>query len=253
MSQCREVLAQIHDNQTWGHLDIRKTLSRIKSGFFWPGFKLDVRAYIAGCEHCLKQKGPKKTRKAPMKIQASGYPMERIATDILGELPITESGNKYILVVSDYYTKWVESFPMPNMEASTVAEIIVKEVVTRFGVPNSIHSDQGAQFESELFQEMCALLQINKTRSTPYHPQSDGMGERFNATLASMLTAYANDNHSNWDTSIPFVMMAYRCAEHETTDVSPNRLMLGREVSTPFDLMYELPREAKVNPRSRWV
>ncbi|VDI54414.1 Hypothetical predicted protein [Mytilus galloprovincialis] len=105
-------------------------------------------------------------------VEANG-PMERIATDILGELPETESGNKYILVVSDYYTKWTESFAMPNMEAKTVAKIIVEEVIVRFGVPHWIHSDQGRQFESLLFQEMCCILNIKKTRTTPYHPKSD--------------------------------------------------------------------------------
>jgi transposase InsO family protein len=100
----------------------------------------------------------------------SGVPMQRIATDILGELPETGNGNKYILVVSDYFTKWTEAFAMANMEAGTVARIIVEEVVTRFGVPHVIHSDQGRQYESRLFQEMCQMLGTTKTRTTPYHP-----------------------------------------------------------------------------------
>ncbi len=100
--------------------------------------------------------------------------MERIALDILGELPMTENGNKYILVISDYFTKWTESFPMQNMEARTCARILVEEVVSRFGVPYRIHSDQGRQFEGNVFREMCLLLQVEKTRTTPYHPQSDG-------------------------------------------------------------------------------
>ncbi|VDI24365.1 Hypothetical predicted protein [Mytilus galloprovincialis] len=123
-----------------------------------------------------------------MQVKESGYPMERIAMDILGELPASEKGNKYILVISDYYTKWTESHPMPNMEATTVANILMTEVISRFGVPTIIHSDQGSQFESHLFKEMCKLLQIEKTRTTPYHPKSDGMVERFNKTLATMLT-----------------------------------------------------------------
>ncbi len=92
---------------------------------------------------------------------------------------------------------------MPNTEASTVAKILVNEVISRFGVPDRIHSDQGRQFESGLFSELCKLLQIDKTRTTPYHPQSDGMVERFNRTLASMLSMFVDDNHSNWDEQIP--------------------------------------------------
>jgi transposase InsO family protein len=118
--------------------------------------------------------------------------MERIAIDILER----DSGNRYIVVISDY-TKWTESHPMPNMEASTVANILITQVVTRFGIPSVMHSDQGGQFESQLFTEMCSLLQIQKTRTTPYHPKSDGMVERFNKTLATMLTGYVNEYHSN--------------------------------------------------------
>ena len=122
------------------------------------------------------------------------------------------------------------------MEAATVAKILVEEVVARFGVPTYIHSDQGKQFESLLFQEMCRLLGIRKTRTTPYHPQSDGMVERFNRTLTTMLSAYVNEHHSDWDTFLPYVMMAYRSARHETTGFTPNKLMLGRETATPLDI-----------------
>lgn len=188
-----------------------------------------------------------------MQIQKSGFPFERIAIYILEELPMTDNGNKYVLVVSDYYTKWTESFTMPNMEATTVAGILVTDVITRFGVPNIIHSDHGSQFESQLFTEMCRLLQISKPRTSPYHPQSDGMVERFNKTLATMPSAYVNDHHSNWDTLIPYVMMAYRSSIHETTGCTPNRLMLGREVSTPVDLMYQVPASIKRVPQNRWV
>ena len=84
-----------------------------------------------------------------MQVARSGYPMERIAVDILGELPVTERGNKYVLVVSDYFTKWTESYPMGNMEAATVAKLLVEQLFSRFGIPDQIHSDQGHQFEKQ--------------------------------------------------------------------------------------------------------
>ena len=155
-----------------------------------------------------------------MQIVHTGIPMERIAADIMGDLPETENGNKYILVVSDYFTKWTESFAMPNMEARTVAKIIVEEVIVRFGVPCFIQRDQGRQFESNLFKEMCVLLGIEKTRTTPYHPKSDGMVERFNRALEAMLSAYVSDHQRDWDSHLPYVMMAYRSAKHETATLS---------------------------------
>ena len=132
--------------------------------------------------------------------------MERIATDILGPLPETDKRNRYILVISDYFTKWVEAFPIPDQRAETVAKCLVDEVIRRFGVPNYIHSDQGRQFESELYQEVSFLLDIKKTRTTPYHPQSDGMVERFNKTLEALLHAFVNEEHSDWDERLPMFL-----------------------------------------------
>ncbi|CAG2214803.1 unnamed protein product [Mytilus edulis] len=237
MKERRTIVEFAHDNRTADHLGIKKTLPRIKEKFYRPGVRGDTWSYIAGCSICNKKKKPIPKRKAPMQVKESGYPMERIAMDILGELPAIEKGNTYILVISDFYTNWTESHPMPNMEASTVANILMTEVISRFGVPTIIHSDQGSQFESHLFKKMCKLLQIEKTRTTPYHPKSDGMAERLNKTLATMLTGYVNEYHSNLDVLLPYVMMAYSSSQHETTGYTPNRL-LGREVSTPLDLIY---------------
>lgn len=249
----RKVLYFCHDFKGSGHLGHKKTLEKVRSKYYWPGCRKDVRTYVAGCETCSKRKSPNVTKRAPMKVVETGIPMERVATDILGELPKTDRGNRYILVVSDYFTKWTDSFAMPNMEAQTVAKILVEEVFAKLGVPRILHSDQGRQYESNLFQELCALLHIEKTRTSPYHPQSDGMVERFNKTLATMLSAYVNDHQTNWDESLPYVMQAYRSAVHETTGYTPNFLMLGRETTTPLDLMYELPGDLKITPRNQWV
>ena len=98
--------------------------------------------------------------------------------DIVGPFPKSANGNKYILVVSDYFTRWTEALPIPNQEALTVARVFVNEYVCRYDVPVQLHTDQGRNFESKLIEEMCKILEINKTRTSPYHPQSDGMVER---------------------------------------------------------------------------
>ena len=152
-----------------------------------------MKIYVGGCEKCAKKKNQNPTKVAPMQIVCGGFPMERIALNILGPLPVTERGNKHIIVISDF-TKWTESFAMPNMEAKTCAKILVEEVIVRLGVPNKIHSDQGRQFEIQLFAEVCEMLQIEKTRITAYHPQSDGMVERFNHTLCRMLSTLVDNN-----------------------------------------------------------
>ena len=118
--------------------------------------------------------------------------MQIIAVDILGPLPKTGNGNCYVLVATDYYTRWVEAYAIPDQGASTVAQKLVNELFCRFLPPEQLHSDQGRQFESELVAEVCKLLKICKTRTTPYHPQGDGLVERFNRTLLDMLATTIN-------------------------------------------------------------
>ena len=146
-----------------------------------------------------------------------------------------------MLVVGDYFTKWTEAFPIPDMETATIARVLVNEFISRFGAPSHLHTDQGRSFESSLIKEICRLMGIVKTRTTPYHPQSDGMIERFNRTLLSMLRMAAVDDETNWDLRIPCLMLAYRTSIHEATKHTPFSLMFGREVQLPIDVMYGLP------------
>ena len=165
--------------------------------------------------------------------------MERVAMDIFGPLPTTKRGNKYILVVSDYFTRWVEAYSLPNSEAPTVARTLVSEWICRYGAPDAIHTDQGKNFESRLFSELCTLLGIHKTRTTPYHPQSDGLIERFNRTLRMMLTIHMEQcPEDTWDDHLPMLMLAYRSSVQESTRFTPFQLMFGREVQLPVDLVF---------------
>lgn len=113
--------------------------------------------------------------------------MERVAVDILGPLPTSLKGNSYVLIVGDYFSKWMEAYPLKDQKAETVADVFVKKIVARFRVPLQMHLDQGRNFESSLFTKMCSLLSIDKMRTTALHAQSDGMVERFNRTLENQL------------------------------------------------------------------
>lgn len=242
LSERREILEQCHDARTSGHLGVSKTLERVRNRFYWTGLQSDVRSYVTGCPQCRKRKN-RSAGKSFMQLDPTGSPLERIDTDIMGPLPETERGNKYILVVADYFTKWTEAYPLKNMEAQTITEVLVEQFLTKLGVPEVIHSDQGRQYESRMFKDMCELLGIRKTRTTAFHPKSDGMVERFNKTLATMLTAYVSDHQTDWDKHLPYVLMAYRSSVHESTGYTPNMLMLGREVATPLDIMYSISKE----------
>lgn len=180
--------------------------------------------------------------------------MDKIAIDIVGPLPMSNHGNEYIMVVTDYFTKWVEAYPLENHTAQAVADKLVTEFISRFGVPNSIHTDQGREFESVLFGCMCDLLDIDKTRTTPYRPQSDGLVERFNQTLQQLLAILVNEQRSDWDDHIPFVLMAYRASQQQSTKCSPNLLMFGREVTLPIGMVVgPAPGETKRDCPSQYV
>ena len=149
--------------------------------------------------------------------------------DILDVCDPTPDGYRYILVISDYFSKWTEAFPIKDKCADTVADVLVDKITLRFGMPLAIHSDQGREFENGLVKSLCTLLGCVKTRTAPYHPESDGMVERFNRTCLMMLSMFVNDRRDNWNELLPFVMHAYRTSVPESTGYSPFRLMMGEK------------------------
>lgn len=235
------VLKESHDAVTAGHFGMKKTLQSLRQRFYWTGMRRDAEEWCRTCSVCCAKKGPKSRPRAPLQVRLVGEPMARVAVDIAGPLPLTSSGNRYILVAMDYFTKWPEAYPIPNQEAVTVARTLVDGFFTRFGMPLELHSDQGRNFESAVFKETCKLLGIRKTRTTPLHPESDGMVEKFNWTLGQELAKFCGNNPDEWDLSLPMLIMAYRAAEHETTGYTPASLMLGRDLRMPVDISLGRP------------
>lgn len=232
-----KVLSLLHNNVTGGHLGIKKTLSKVRERYFWYRMSTDTRHWCVTCDICESRKSPNRRIRAPLQKYVVGAPLERVAIDIIGPLPKSNKGNLYILVMGDYFTKWVDAVPIRNQKASTVAQKLVDRIISIFGAPMQIHSDQGRSFESDVFQEMCKIFGIEKTRTTPYRPQSDGLVERANRTIENMLASFVSQNQKDWDEYLPLLMLAYRSAQHEATGVSPCQMMLGRHVSLPADLV----------------
>ena len=241
-----EVLEQSHTAVTAGHFGVAKTLHRIRQGFYWTGHTCDIRSWCRSCSTCCARRAPARKHRAALRQYLVAGPMERMAMDVLGPFPESNQGNKVVLIVADYFTKWMEAFPLPNQEAETVAKKLVEEVVCRFGVPGQLHSDQGRNFESKVMAEMCRLLGIKKTRTTPLNPKSDGLVERFNRTILDVMAKFLqpHKNQRDWDGILPFAMMAYRCTIQESTGESPNMLMFGREINAPSLMLVGRPPDA---------
>ena len=145
------------------------------------------------------------------------------------------------MVVSCYFTKWIDAIPLKSQEAKYVASKFVNGFISIFGVPLQLHTDLGSNFESKVFQEVCKLTGIDKTRTTVQRPQSDGMVERANCSIQNMISSYISDTQDDWDEHIPLLMMAYCSSIHETTRVSPAMIMLGRKLTLPVDLTLGRP------------
>ncbi len=174
-------------HQQVGHLGIAKTFEMIQRGFYWPGFYKDVETFCKSCEICARNKVVPRPR-SPMKpIDIVPVPFYMVGVDLIGPLKLTRQGNKYILSIIDYYTKYAEAIALPNQEAETVVRAL-EQVFARHGMPSVLLTDQGRNFESHLVTSMCELFGIEKRRTTAYHPQTDGLCERFNGILKSLLS-----------------------------------------------------------------
>ncbi|GFX28221.1 retrovirus-related Pol polyprotein from transposon 412 [Trichonephila clavipes] len=247
-SRIPEVLKELHGSPTGGHFGVMKTLHRVRERFCWGKVRADVEQWCKSCDACSARKGPKIRSRGKLHRYNVGAPFERIAFDILGPLPRTASGNKYLLVVMDYFTKWPEVYPIPDQEAPTVAEAVVQHWISRYGVPLQLHSDQGRNFVSAVLKGVCELLGIDKTKTTPLHPQSDGMVERFNRTMLNNLSLMVSKNQQDWDQKVPLFLLAYRSAVHETTGYSPSQMLFGRDLRLPCDLLFGRPPDTPSSP-----
>ena len=239
-----EIITSLHNSATAGHLGTYKTIEKIRQRYYWPGFKEDVKKHIRCCDRCQKRAAPPRTHRHSLTDWPVSYPFHHIGLDFLGPLPISNNC-QYVLLIGDHFTKWYEAIPLPDQRAETTADALLKHWICRFGCPHSIHTDQGRNFESDLFQQLMRRLEINKTRTTSFHPQSNAVIERMNRTLLNMLAKCIDQNQSDWSSLLPFVLMAYRSSVHESTGFTPYFLVFGHEMSLPLDLMYTPPEHSE--------
>jgi len=244
-----DILHALHDLRIAGHLGIARTIQRVRQRFYWFGLAADVARWCASCAICAGRKGKPPPKRVPMRTQGVGAPFEKIALDILDTRKLTKKNNQYVLVIYDYFSKWMDAFPLKRHTAGIVAEVLVKNFICYHGIPVRIHSDQGREFESELFRCLLQMLGVQKTRTAPYRAQSNGGVERANRTLLNMLSAFVSERGDDWDEHLPYVAMAYRSSVHAVTGCTPFVMVYGREMTLPIDLMYPTSEDFGQSPQ----
>ncbi|CAF2205227.1 unnamed protein product [Rotaria magnacalcarata] len=235
-----QILSWTHDHPTAGHGGREKTLYRLTNRVYWNTMRQDLIQYIRSCPSCQKYKYINHSLNSPLQMHIVQEPWRTIGVDIMGPFPVTQRQKQYLLVVVDYFTRWVELFPLRTTTCSDIAHILVDEIICRWGCPTYILSDNGPQFVSELFTNICSSLGIRNKTTSNYHPQTN-MTERMNRNLKPMIAQYAQENAHSWDRHLSKLALSIRTSVNETTGDTPAYLNFGRDPKLPLDLLITNP------------
>lgn len=219
-----------------GHFGRDKTCEKVCSRYYWSNVQKDIRFYVNTCDRCQRtnarlQKQPAKLNPIAVKPQV----WQRIGIDLIGPLKSSKKGNKYIITCSDYFSKWVEAKALPDKTAESVAKFLLS-LICRFGCFTICHTDQGREFVNQLNRKLFQLAGVDHRISSAYHPQTNGLDERLNQTIARTLLKYINEEQDDWDDYLECILFSYRTSIHASTKYTPFYLMYGRDAVLPIEL-----------------
>lgn len=224
------IIKQHHDHPTAGHAGIFKTHGRIQQRYYWPKMKTDISKYIQKCKICLQSKPEQKAPAGYMLPRSiTDKPWKTVAMDLIGPLPTSKHGNRFILVVVDVFSKFPLIFPLRNSLAHNVVNKFIDHVIMFFGSPKTIECDNGVQFKSKQFTDMAKEYGITIKFNPNFHPNANP-SERTNRVLKTMIASYCYENHKEWDVRLSSVACAIRNNKHESTNYTPYFLNFGREI-----------------------
>ena len=233
------ILAIAHDNIA-GHLGVTKCYRKVFEHFYWPKMRRDIGNYCRTCHICqVKGKPGASVPPSPLiPIPVITEPFEKIVIDCVGPLPKTKRGNQYLLTIIDVASRYPEAIPLRRITTKNVVKALIK-FFTQVGLPTMVQSDQGSNFTSGLFERVMKSLGIKQYKSTAYHPQSQGVVERFHLTLKTMIRAYCLETGSEWDDGIDLLLFSVRDSVQESLGYSPFQLVYGHEVRGPLKVLKE--------------
>ena len=229
-----KIMRVAHGGVSAGHFSGPKLYSALSQQWWWPGMYNDVLSYCKRCPECAVVPGAGRQHRPPLKPIPIQRPFQKVGVDIM-DLPCTECGNKHVVVFQDMFTKWPLVYPVPDQRSERLVRLLCEEVILMFGVPEALLSDRGANLLSHLMRDVCEMLGMEKLNTTAYHPECDGMVERFNRTLKSMLRKRAAQFGNQWDRHLPALPWAYRNTPHDTTGEKPSFLLFGWDCRSPAE------------------
>jgi transposase InsO family protein len=234
------VLKQYHDSPTAGHYVIERTYHRIQQRYYWPGIRRYIADYLKTCHECQRYKPHNLKPAGLLQTPVLQQRMEVIAIDLFGPLPPASTGERWILIIEDYATRWIELFALVDATADRCAWTFVNEVCLRYGIPRKLISDNGTQFISAIMQKICFCLGISQAFTPVYHPEANPV-ERRNRDLKTQLAIQIRDKpHSDWPRQLSSIRFAMNTARSQSTGKTPAFLLFGSEIRSIDDVTNDL-------------
>ena len=226
-----QALKLVHDDTTAGHKGFERTLKAFVKNFYNHQESIYIKRYCEACEVCLKAKSSPKSV-AIHKYPIPAKPMTTLGSDILGPLPITEKGNRYILTFRDYTSRYSLMMPLKNKEADTILDSL-RQVISIFGPPETLLTDNAKEYISDKVSRFCVFYNIKKVEVVPYHPQSAGLSERINREILKLIRIYTNTLAVNdWDQLIPVIQLTLNNCYNATLGETPFYVLFGFDSPT---------------------
>lgn len=230
-----EVIKAAHDGPFGGHGGVAQTLAKIRKEFWWLGQATAVSNFVRNCNTCQKVKNLpnyKQNKTTLQPLDSPSGPNLRVHMDLFGPLR-SNTPNKYILVMTDAFTKYAELAAIPNKQSDTVAKAILDKWICRFSLPDVILTDNGGEFANEISKELFKLLELKHYKTSPYHPQTNACAETFNKVIISYCRSMLHSNTLEWEECLPALSLAYNSRNHSATAFTPFFLTFGREAKLP--------------------